>query len=100
MAKLFKRTVEDFTCEHCGAFIKGNGYTNHCSRCLWAKHVDINPGDRQNPCQGLMQPIGIEPNGQEYNIIHKCQKCGIIRKNKTSVDDDFEEILKLSALQK
>jgi hypothetical protein len=97
--RLFQKKVEDFTCLHCGAFVKGNGYTNHCPRCLWAMHVDINPGDRQNPCQGMMEPISLEPHGQEYILIHKCQKCGAIKRNKTSTADDFEEILKLSAKQ-
>ncbi len=96
MAKQFQKTIEDFTCEHCGAFVKGNGYTNHCPACLWAKHVDINPGDRENQCQGMMKPIKIEPDGQEYILIHKCEKCGAIKRNKTSPNDDFEQILKLS----
>ena len=97
MPRQFQKKVEDFTCRHCGAFVKGTGYTNHCPRCLWAMHVDINPGDRQNPCRGLMEPISVEPQGQEYILIHKCQTCGAIKRNKTSTNDDFEEILKLSA---
>ena len=42
----FTRKVEDFTCEHCGREVHGNGYTNHCPHCLHSKHVDVNPGDR------------------------------------------------------
>ena len=59
--KKFQKHTEDFTCEHCGAFLQGNGYTNHCSRCLWSKHVDNSPGDRANSCRGLMKPIAVEP---------------------------------------
>ena len=43
--KKFQRKVEDFICEKCGTKNIGNGFTNHCFKCLWSKHVDINPGD-------------------------------------------------------
>jgi Zn finger protein HypA/HybF involved in hydrogenase expression len=49
---MFKRTIEDFTCEHCGEQVTGNGFTNHCPQCLWSKHVDIDPGDRLALCGG------------------------------------------------
>ena len=58
--KRFNRRIEDFTCEHCGTEVHGNGYTNHCPNCLWSKHVDINPGDRAADCGGLMEPIAVE----------------------------------------
>ena len=77
-ARKFQRTIEDFTCENCGFVNKGTGYTNHCPRCLWSKHVDINPGDRQSVCQGLMKPVQVEIKGQEYIIVHRCTKCGIM----------------------
>ena len=73
---VFIRKTEDFICEHCGFSIEGNGYTNHCSECLYSKHVDIDPGDRANTCGGLMKPIAIEKKGKEYIIKHKCIKCG------------------------
>jgi hypothetical protein len=99
MVKKFQRNIENFTCEHCGAFVIGNGYTNHCPRCLWGKHVDINPGDRSNPCKGLMRPIGVETKGSEYIIIHQCEKCRTTKRNKASEHDDFEDILALSTKQ-
>ncbi|MEA1909889.1 MAG: RNHCP domain-containing protein, partial [Patescibacteria group bacterium] len=58
--KNFIKTTEDFTCEHCGYNVKGTGYTNHCPKCLYSKHVDDVPGDRKNKCNGLMAPIGVE----------------------------------------
>jgi rubrerythrin len=94
MAK-FTRTIEDFICGNCGAKVKGNGYTNHCPVCLWSKHVDVNPGDRMNSCGGMMKPVAVELNHNEYILIHKCQKCGIEKKNKTSPEDNFESLLKL-----
>jgi hypothetical protein len=93
--KKFQRTIEDFVCEHCGAKVKGNGYTNHCPVCLWCKHVDVNPGDRAETCGGLMEPIDIENKKGQYVVIQRCQKCGAIRKNKTADNDDFSMILKI-----
>jgi rubrerythrin len=95
MAK-FTKKIEDFVCGTCGAKVKGNGYTNHCPVCLWSKHVDINPGDRLHNCGGMMKPVSVEMDHGEYILIHKCQKCGIEKKNKTSPEDNFESILKLT----
>ncbi|NQV88653.1 MAG: RNHCP domain-containing protein [Parcubacteria group bacterium] len=94
--KKFQRNVEDFTCENCGSFVKGNGFTNHCPKCLWSKHVDINPGDRAEDCGGLMNPIGVIKKGDSYDIIHQCQKCGFEKKNKFQDGDDFEVLIGLS----
>lgn len=92
----FTKNVENFICEHCGAKIRGNGYTNHCPHCLYSKHVDINPGDRLNPCGGMMKPVEMDIEKGEYIIVHKCEKCGQLKRNKASADDDFENILKLT----
>ncbi len=67
--------VEDFACEQCGAFVKGNGYTDHCPECLWSKHVDVYPGDRANECRGLMEPIGQEIANGEHDIFYRCVQC-------------------------
>ena len=93
MAKKFQRKIEDFVCGNCGAKIKGSGYTNHCLRCLWSKHVDINPGDRAAVCGGLMKPVDIELKNGEYFLTQKCQKCGHARKNKTIKEDNFDKII-------
>lgn len=95
MNKQFKRNIENFTCENCGVRIIGNGYTNHCTCCLWSKHVDINPGDRACSCKALMEPIFVEKKGEEIILSHKCLGCGKIKKNKISDNDNFEEILEL-----
>ena len=94
--KIFQRRIEDFTCFNCGDCVTGTGYTNHCPSCLWSRHVDINPGDRANPCLGLMKPIGVEQ-GSTNKIIHKCLKCGKTGKNKTAKNDS-EEALAATAL--
>ncbi len=83
----FIRNIEDFTCEHCGAQVSGTGYTNHCPACLWSKHVDNLPGDRANPCGGLMEPINVEVGSEPYDLVHKCQRCGVIKRNKVADND-------------
>lgn len=92
MSTLFKRTKEDFTCEHCGFFVIGDGYTNHCPKCLWAKHVDVNPGDRASLCLGMMSPFSFTMDKQVFIIIHKCEKCGFVRRNKVSPKDDMNAL--------
>ena len=96
MARKFQRKKEDFICEYCHASMKGDGYTNHCTACLWSKHVDVNPGDRQNDCGGMMRPVRIEMDGHERNIIFCCEKCGHEGKNKESADDDFDALLRIA----
>ena len=96
--KKFQRKIEDFVCENCGREVKGNGYTNHCPKCLWSKHVDVNPGDRKEKCGGMMLPAGIRLKGGENIINHKCVKCGFERSNKVGVSDDFNAVVKASSL--
>jgi rubrerythrin len=93
--KRFQKRIEDFFCEHCGTFVKGRGFTDHCPKCLWSKHVDINPGDRKSECQGMMEPIGVEVKGDEYTIYYRCRKCGYNHRVKSTPEDNFDEILKL-----
>ena len=63
----------------------------------YSKHVDINPGDRLEKCQGLLKPIGIEKGKKaDYKIIYECQKCHKRRKNVSAKDDNIEEIIKIS----
>lgn len=96
MSKLFQKKVEDFICEHCGGEVVGNGYTNHCPKCLWSKHVDINPGDRAATCGGIMRPIKVEIEKGEYVLTFYCEKCAFERRKKIEKDDNFEEVIKIS----
>jgi len=91
----FKRTIEDFICEKCGEKVLGTGYTNHCPKCLWGKHVDIEPGDRAEKCGGLMEPIGVETKSGEHILTHRCAICGATRRQTASRDDAFEKIIVL-----
>ena len=97
MTKKFQKNVEDFVCGHCGFSVSGNGYTNHCPKCLWSKHVDVNPGDRAAACGGMMKPVSVEVGkGGEYSIVHECVVCGYRKKNKISSEDNFDEVVKRS----
>jgi len=94
MSLKFKKNKEDFTCEKCGFFVKGSGYTNHCPKCLWSKHVDIYPGDRANECGGMMKPVKLVSEKGEFILTNKCDKCGGEKRNKTSPDDNLDAVLK------
>lgn len=92
----FTMIDEDFTCDVCGNKVKALGYTarDHCPKCLCSKHVDNNPGDRLCNCKGILKPVGIEPSKKgTYKIIYKCEKCGIIKKNKMANDDNMDLII-------
>lgn len=92
MSGRFTRRVEDFTCGHCTREVSGNGYTNHCPHCLWSRHVDVFPGDRDETCQGLMEPVGVLATGNGHVIAHRCQKCTVIRHNKASKKDSRQAL--------
>lgn len=93
MSLKFIKNKEDFTCEHCGASVKGNGYTNHCPKCLWSKHVDVYPGDRASTCGALMEPMEFLKEKEGYVLVHKCVKCEYTKRNTMSPNDDFDVAL-------
>ena len=94
--KRFLKTVEDFTCEVCGTEVEGTGYTDHCLNCLWSKHVDVFPGDRQSRCAGLMKPIGVAQKRGKWRIVYCCQKCGQQKVNRVATNDNMEMVISLS----
>ncbi len=96
--KKFKMLDEPFTCVVCNKKVEPLKYTarDHCPFCLCSIHIDNNPGDRANPCLGILKPIDFEKSKNDsYKIIYKCQKCGIIKKNKMANDDNFDLVLKI-----
>ena len=98
--KNFIRVPEDFVCENCGERISGSGYTNHCPKCLYSKHVDEKiPGDRKSNCGGLMAPIGLDRRRGRYIIVHKCLSCGQTSRNTAAEGDDFDALLDLARRQ-
>ncbi len=103
--KRFSKNDSGFVCQNCGKNILPLVKTsrNHCPFCLYSLHIDINPGDRANPCGGLMAPISALPDPKKgYIIVHKCQKCGEIRRNKAAYNvevqpDDLRLIIALTS---
>jgi DNA-directed RNA polymerase subunit RPC12/RpoP len=89
---------ENFICENCGYEVKKLGYTarDHCPNCLYSKHVDINPGDRQNDCKGLLKPVGIEKFKDSFKILYRCEKCKKDHKNIMANDDNMDLIIEIS----
>ena len=97
--KQFTKRDEEFVCENCGKKVLKLGYTSrdHCPHCLYSKHVDNMPWDREAECRGLLKPVQVELDSKKgYVIIYKCEKCGAIRKNKAAVDDDKDLLIQLT----
>ena len=92
-------------CINCGKEVHPLGYTsrNHCPFCLYSIHIDENPGDRASDCLGILEPISAYPDPKKgYVIVHRCKKCGAIRKNKAALEtkdqpDNLELILNLTS---
>ena len=95
--KKFSKNDNEFICENCSKSVSKLNYTSrdHCPYCLYSKHVDINPGDRLNDCNGLLKPIEVEKFKDTYKIVYQCEKCHQIHKNIIANDDNFDEILNI-----
>ncbi len=96
MSQTFKRTIENFTCGHCGVKVAGNGYTNHCPVCLWSRHVDVHPGDRAAKCRGMMGPVGLTIRARQNIITHRCIVCGYTKNNRAVRQDNDDTLIELS----
>lgn len=89
------QTSKTFPCKKCQKKVSydapGTKNRNHCPFCLYSLHVDEVPGDRAAKCQGLMRAKGkiYKPDGEEV-LVHECENCGFIRKNRIAGDDSFE----------
>lgn len=103
--KRFAKNDAGFTCRNCGLEVHPLGYSsrNHCPRCLCSLHVDINPGDRANPCGGILRPIRVETDPKKgFIIVHKCDKCGQIVRCRAAHEapdqpDDIDFLIRLTA---
>ncbi len=94
--KKFRKRKENFICENCGTKVVGDGFTNHCPKCFYSKHVDIFPGDRLEDCGGLMEPVDIFTKSGKWVIKHRCLKCGYESQVKVKDNDDFDALVKLA----
>lgn len=54
---------DSFPCRVCGRLVTpegaGSSHRNHCPNCLASLHVDIEPGDREADCGGIMEPVAV-----------------------------------------
>ncbi len=99
--KRFTMRDETFICEHCQKEVAPLSYSarDHCPFCLYSKHVDILPGDRNNSCHGLLKPVGIEKFKDTYKILYVCEKCHQSHKNIMARDDDMDLMIRLSNIE-
>lgn len=96
----FKVFNDGFQCRKCDANVppqKGS-CRNHCPQCLHSMHVDANfPGDRASKCHGLMKPISVTQSGKKgWILLHECEKCSVIARNKMADDDNMKLAAELS----
>jgi hypothetical protein len=82
-----------FQCANCRQPVsyspQGAQHRNHCPWCLWSRHLDDTPGDRQADCHGSMEPIAVwVRNGGEWAIVHRCTCCGTLKSNRIAGDDN------------
>lgn len=93
---MFVKNDDSFICKHCGSQVEKLGYTSrdHCNKCLYSLHVDIEPGDRLNECRGLLRPVNVLNTGKkQMQIEYVCTKCKAKVRNIVASDDNEEEIL-------
>ena len=102
--KRFRKNDEGFTCVACGLAVEPNSVTSrdHCPRCLTSLHVDRNPGDRQNPCRGILRPISALPHPKKgFIIVYRCEACGETVRNRAILTgnqpDDTDVLIRLTA---
>lgn len=95
--KKFNMIDEEFICLVCGKKVSTLNYSarDHCPYCLCSIHVDINPGDRQNTCKGILRPVGVDKYRDTYKIVYKCEKCNQLHRNIMAIDDDFNTLLEV-----
>lgn len=92
---------ESFTCRNCGYPVvpagAGSDHRNHCPNCLCSVHLDIEPGDRESDCGGLMEPVAVwvRKNG-EWAIIHRCRRCGVFSSNRVAADDNPVKLMSIA----
>lgn len=92
---------ESFTCKNCGYLVTpmgaGSEHRNHCPNCLCSLHLDIEPGDREADCGGIMEPISVwVRKGGEWAIIHRCKRCGWLSSNRVAADDSPIKLMSIA----
>lgn len=59
--------------------------------------MDMEPGDRDADCGGIMEPVGVwvRKNG-EWAIIHRCKRCGQFSSNRVAADDNPMKLMSIA----
>jgi|GEM_PF-4181494 len=58
---------------------------------------DINPGDRESDCGGIMEPVAVwVRKGGEWAVIHRCRRCGILSSNRVAADDNPMKLMSIA----
>lgn len=100
--KRFTKNDAGFVCEHCKREVSALGYTSrdHCPYCLYSKHVDVLPGDRANPCRGLLKPVQTLPDAKRgFIVLYRCESCGKTHRNAAARDDDSDLLIRLTVAE-
>ena len=62
--------------------------------------MDVEPGDREAECGGLMEPVSCERacparKGNAWVLTHRCIACGHTKRNKMSPQDSFDTVVNI-----
>lgn len=106
-SKRFAKNDSGFICRNCGATVEplGTSSRDHCPFCLRSIHIDNFPGDRQNSCLGILDPVKAIPDPKKgYILVYRCRSCGEIKRNRAAHDariqpDDIDKIIALTAAE-
>lgn len=93
--------TDAFVCRHCGRLVApggaGSEHRNHCPNCLTSLHLDIEPGDREADCGGLMDAVAVwVRNRGEWAVIHRCRRCGALSSNRVAADDNPMKLMSIA----
>ena len=93
--------AESFRCRHCRldvpASAPGTRHRNHCPSCLWSRHLDDVPGDRDADCSASMAPIAIcVRDDGEWALVHRCSSCAAVSVNRIAGDDNAFALMRLA----
>ena len=86
--------TDSFTCRQCGRLVVSAGAGSGHRTSL---HLDIEPGDREADCGGLMEPIAVWiRNRGEWAVIHRCRRCGRLSSNRVAADDTPMKLMSIA----
>ena len=92
---------DHFTCKVCGRLVvpagSGSEHRNHCPNCLSSQHVDVEPGDRESDCGGVMDAVAVwVRKSGEWAVIHRCRQCGTLSSNRVAADDNPMKLMSIA----